>query len=235
MAGYSCAPDVIEMASAVIDNETTEQLQNKHNVLFMNIRSMRKNFDLLLAYINEFLCLLSIIVLAEVNIKEEEKNIYSILGFDMFVSLRDTKRGGGVIVYVKKGSDFIFSPMNSLTCEGLIGVGELNGFKTNIISIYRPPNCSNITNYIQDIDKILSNINVSEQVIYIGDINLDLNSKSNCVPTYENVMASHAMIRCIHGMTRVEPYGDIITESCIDHCYVRMNNVNNSLYSIILE
>lgn len=64
-------------------------------VIHVNICSMRKHFNELLAFLDGCLSSLDIIVITEINPKHAEICLYNI--FNTFYVTRENKRGGGII------------------------------------------------------------------------------------------------------------------------------------------
>lgn len=71
--------------------------------LHQNIRSMRKNFSILLAHIESLVNLPVVIVLSEIWIYENELSLYNIPGYTLFGNCNNSYSAGGVICYVKDG------------------------------------------------------------------------------------------------------------------------------------
>ena len=201
----------------------------------MNIRSMKLNFDAFMAYVENILCDIDILILGEVNINDSEKNMFNVPGFNMFTSLRKKRRGGGIILYVKNGYNFELLTNVFYSCEGVHGVVNLNNSKTHILAIYRPPDY-NSEQFFLELDKIVNVIDNKHQVLLAGDININLNDEENInVQRYNVLMSSHGMRRCIFGDTRVEERQGKISCSSIDHIFVRVNNIANDLHSAIIQ
>jgi hypothetical protein len=197
---------------------------------------MKTNFDAFLSCVDDIMNGLDIVVLGEVNIKEEEKNSFSIQGYDMYVSCRANRRGGGVIVYIKSVYDFCQMQTDFNFCEGVWGIISLNGYKTHLLALYRPPNNAEQVQFIDEIDVIIGNIAIKQQIIMIGDINININHDENLnVQRYKNMMSFRGMRRCIFGHTRVEFKMGIVSKTCIDHIFVRLNNREHDIVSVILE
>lgn len=73
-------------------------------ILHLNIRSARKNFNEFLVYLKNLrskICF-QIIVLTEMNIYENEVDMFTIKGYNMYYNLRRHGKGGGVAIYVQE-------------------------------------------------------------------------------------------------------------------------------------
>lgn len=74
---------------------------NNFQMVHQNIRSLRKNFDLLLSNLQSFDKQPDIIFLSEIWIYDCEKNDYNIPGYNFFANCNDTYSSGGVAVFIK--------------------------------------------------------------------------------------------------------------------------------------
>ena len=72
------------------------------NILMLNIRSCRKNFNMFLAYFFQFLTYFSCIILTETWLTEEQDNVFTIPGFYHYNIYRD-HIGGGIKMFIKNG------------------------------------------------------------------------------------------------------------------------------------
>ena len=140
-------------------------------LLFLNIRSLRCNFDNLVGFIETYNENLSIICLSETWLTETDPlAMYNIPGFQPIVSrCRTNKRGGGVAFYVKTGIDFIIN--ENIVCENGIEAlcirlknGSLSS--TNICVFYRPPNI-NIDHFYSFLERNLETM-VNSKTMFVG-------------------------------------------------------------------
>lgn len=229
-------PHIKHVTLSNIDDPLINCFQGKFNVMFLNIRSMKLNFDNLFAYLNNKLNMIHILILGEVNIKTHEIASFYINGFAVFSSLRESKRGGGLIVYVRNEIDFVLGDVNFKYFEGVRGILKFNDYKAHLFAIYRPPENGKIMHFIDEIDILLKSVCETEQIFVVGDINIDVNkSELLNVQRYNNVMADHGMRRCVYSDTRVEERLGVFSSSCIDHFYIRANNKQHAIYSAVLE
>lgn len=202
-------------------NECLQEIVgNKLNIIHFNIRSINKNFDELLIYLNQFnLKNLDIIVLSE-TWRIESVSDFCIPNFNAYYNESRFNKADGVIVYIKK---------NIICNIKLINFSETNiirsDFKINNISFginvsYRPPGI-NPDIYINELSNYLLNLNNQQIELYIGDINYDLkNGNDNNVNKYCNSLAECGWVSYINKDTRKTEYGG----SILDHIFVRKEN-----------
>ena len=229
-------PFVSEISLDDANPVVISQMGESFNVLSLNIRSMKLNYDQFLAYIENIICKIDIIVLCEVNIKDYERQRFLLKHFKMHTNLRSCKRGGGVIIFVREKIDFVVARSVNNSYEGIHGVFTLNGYKTNLVAIYRPPGNNNPNYFIDELNELLCSLDNKQQVLITGDMNLDLNDATNIhVNSYKNVMARNGLRRCIFRATRVEMTTTGESSSCIDHFYARVKNVGDKIHSVVFE
>lgn len=97
-----------------------------------------------------------------------------------------------------------------------------NGDPVHIIAIYRPPKSNKISQFLNEFELLLQSIPPNSKVVICGDINLNiLNPHDTHIITYENIFAGYGFVKCINDVTRKEIINRRITESCLDHVYVR--------------
>lgn len=70
-------------------------------IVHLNIRSLRKNFHQLLVLLKDCAYSIDIIILSEINIKQDELSMYNIQGYEMHANTRKRRRGGGILFYTK--------------------------------------------------------------------------------------------------------------------------------------
>lgn len=87
--------------------------------IYLNIRSLRTNFLTFNAYIDKLLENIDVIILVETNITDHEISLFQIKDFEMISLNRNTKRGGGVAVYVKTKWNITSSKTHFGTLEAI--------------------------------------------------------------------------------------------------------------------
>ncbi|CAH0397455.1 unnamed protein product [Chilo suppressalis] len=95
-------------------NSFTKQIsKNVHLLcLHINIRSLIKNFTKLLQIIDSSTHPLDVIAVSEVGISDSISSLFHIPDYAMYSQLRNNRKGGGIILYVKK---YLYPKKNSNT------------------------------------------------------------------------------------------------------------------------
>jgi hypothetical protein len=163
-------------------------------------------------------------VLTEISLSEIN-NEFSLQGYNVYGKTRETKKGGGVLLYIKEDITFKIINCKFINFEGVSGVLRLrDNMEVQLIAVYRPPDKSKV-NFVSELDMYLNNCK-GKRVIYVGDININtMNEDDYCVQSYENVMAANGMYMCINGVTREECVLGNVTRSCIDHIYTSIRGL----------
>lgn len=183
------------------------------NILTLNIRSIHKNFDLLLIFLSSLEIEIDVIVLTECWTRQYEPP--TLHSYNMYYTKTSLNQNDGVVVYVSK--IFNSSATEPQLQDGNCLVVVLDNLYT-IICSYRPPSFGNPTRYLDSVDNLLKNLHCNN-VIFTGDININIltdTSIATCAGDYLNLMASYNLLQCINLPTRVT--------TCIDHFMIRSNN-----------
>ena len=195
------------------------------NILCVNIRSVRKNFDDLLASLISFDVNFHVIVLCETWLQNETEWC-PVSGYSAFHSIRQDKKGGGVTVLV---SDSVrCNLVDNLTINDIIietCCVELTFKKKSILilGVYRPPN-SSIVSFNSSLFGIINEnpelFNLS--CLIAGDFNIDLGNDDLSDSESEFIDFLHAkhFMPAINVPTRITNCSATI----IDHIWT------NSLY-----
>lgn len=152
----------------------------------------------------------------------------------MCSELREQRRGGGIIVYVKICHRFHkLNNINFKYCESLIiKIKTPHCYTAHICALYRPPNKSKHL-FITELKYILRNNSFKSADLYLlGDINIDLKLQNNIRDHYTSCLAECGLMNAISDYTRIETRDGIVTMSCIDHIFARSRSLD--LYSAAL-
>ena len=149
------------------------------SIIHFNARSLSKNFQNIMAYIESLDTTFHIIAISETWLNaNSDLGLYKIQNYEMLTTSRLDERGGGVCLYIhnllnykKLVSESIF--MNKIyecvTAEIIIPHGS------NIVvsCIYRPPE-DNLEQFIECFETLLSRIRLRKSVYLVGDFNINL-------------------------------------------------------------
>lgn len=176
------------------------------------------------------------LVLTEVNVKEDELSLYCIEGYNQFANTRENTRGGGVLIYAKE--NLIFNANKTLTSsvEGLHGKLTINHSTINIIAVYRPPRLNKVL-FLNEIEQILRRVPANEDIIMLGDVNINLLgvSESQQVSNYKNCLCGLGL-QCVIPPTEVTREAIVVgvrEVSCIDHVWVQTDQLQDCLSFVI--
>lgn len=131
-------------------NSTNTELQIVH----LNIRSLRKNFTELMVTLHTCKNVLDVIVLSEINVKQDELRFYEIDGYDMHSYTRETRRGGGLLVYCKSSLNAETENIHGHATEILHTRINCDSKSLSVISVYRPPN-TNKLRFILELQELI--------------------------------------------------------------------------------
>lgn len=199
------------------------------NIIHQNIRSISKNFNEFLVYLNEIdLRNVDILILTETWTIQDTKN-FNIDQFNCYYNSSHFNKCDGVLVYIKDNiivekEDIKISQSTLLEIKCTI-----NNINFNITAIYRPPS-TNLETFLNDIDTYLGKLNYNNTVnVVVGDVNINLlDINSELVRKYLNTLAKYSFSSYINKPTRVTN----ISTSILDHIFI--NGINKVKKQIIV-
>lgn len=198
---------------------------------------MLLNFSHLELIISNSPRLIDIIVVTEVNIKENCKQLFNLHNYNMYSCLRKNKKGGGILLYVHNKYIFSQNVINSMHFECLMGQIQKTGLKSvSLCAVYRPPDTDKRL-FISELGNLLSKHDKKHKLIVIGDTNINLNVHSITTSLYMEMMCEYGLSCGIRNDTRVEFKTNKLSQSCIDHIFVRCTDglsVNAAVVSTAL-
>jgi Reverse transcriptase (RNA-dependent DNA polymerase) len=204
-------------------------------ILHVNIRSISANWDQLLLILHKNIAYIDILVLTEISLVQPGE-CYNIDGFKAFSKPRKKGRGGGIGLFIRNNLNFSETCIDFETFEGLFG--SISGHSDSklcflLLCVYRPPHCDKV-NFVTEVERCIVE-NEYKNMILVGDVNIDMikpNDETAC--RYKDVLLSNGFLSCINGVTREEYKLDVLSNTCIDHIFVRMlcnrNNINSVIY-----
>lgn len=196
-----------------MDNTT-----NNFVVVNQNIRSMRQNFNLFLSDLESAKLFPDVIVLTETWISKYELNHFKIKGYNSFAKCNETYRAGGTVVYVR----------DCYQCSGVrereevrsadvlqinIKVSDLEQF--TLLAVYRLHSGSR-ADFIKNLNSIINDLDKCN-IIYVGDINLNILEQTAETDEYLSLLASNGLFCLINEPTRIIKN----SATCLDHVFIR--------------
>lgn len=186
----------------------------------LNVRSLRRNQDELLLFLQSIQVKFHVLVLTETWLTDPEE-FPEIPGYKSFHSVRRKKRGGGVSVLVRCDLQAVLLPdFSSVTpsCEMCTVQLNVNNKKFLVSGVYRPPDASLVDfnhsffNLIQN-DLILNNFS-----LFMCDFNVNVASTNlpDGVVSFISEFNSLSFFQKVSLPTRIQ--GDSIT--LIDHIWM---------------
>jgi len=188
------------------------------NVFHLNVRSLQKNYDELVVYLNSFNKInIDVIILSETFVLPDA-SFFNITGFHVYYSGGELNKNDGVVMYIKDCLTIISIDTIKLTEITLLrAVIDYNNIAHGITAFYRLPSAS-ADIFIAEFSEFLSNLNNNQIEVYGGDVNIDLTDKNNkLVNEYYSLADNNGFISYINKPTRITS----TSATCIDHFFVR--------------
>lgn len=185
------------------------------NIFHINIRSIRKNFDYLVVFIESLKIKFHIIALSEVWINAYEINKYSLPGYDTVIQERARDASGGVLIYISNDLKYDYLNLSYLEAEGIllelfVPLTHNNNYKLSLICMYRNYRYS-FTQFRTNFYSIISSI--KGPLIFLGDMNLCILEQNRVSMDYLSIFSSLGLDSCINTPTR--------GNRCLDHVFIR--------------
>lgn len=206
-------------------------INNSSSFIYMNIRSLRKNFNIFLANINKIIANIKIIILVETNIVDDENQFYTITNFNS-VFLNRNGKGGGIAVYVKENINFTTTHINTTYFETIQIDLSIDNNIITLFPIYRPPR-HNTNMFINELEQIINTIHKNRVMIVVGDMNVDVaNEAVKTTRAYIDMMSSNGLQCIVKEITREDVNKNKGT--CIDHMFVRNNKIITDVHAAVV-
>ena len=163
-----------------------DELNDKVSMHENNFRSLPKNFDYLLQFIEPIIDRLHCIIITEAWFQSQNVNLYNIQGFKATHNFRTKKSGGRVSIYIKNYITYTKIKILNISHSDYeliiilfikISKGYINSSKDLLVgACYRPPN-GDIEAFNNKIHEVLLSCQTREKCVYLaGDFNEISNS-----------------------------------------------------------
>lgn len=125
------------------------------SVVHVNVRSLRKHWELFKVTVNKVLSRIDVFVLTESNIPEELRNLFQLSGYNSFWYSRQFSLGGGIVVYVKNVWSVTRLGVALSYAECVCLKLENSLHSVGILACYRPPSKS-VRQFLQELKVTLT-------------------------------------------------------------------------------
>lgn len=195
-----------------------QEQTTKFNLIYTNIRSLRKNFCSFLVELSKIETEIHFIVLSEVWIGSDEIALYNIPGFKAYFNCNDNYRAGGVVCFVN--NYFVVNTIHFefKTADILILNVKVNNLFLKLFCLYRLQQYSQ-NDFNAELSKLLEHI--TGNVIYVGDVNINLLSKDSTTLAYHSLLNNNGFLSLVNSPTRITS----ASQTCIDHVFVRHRDI----------
>ena len=205
-------------------------------VLSMNIRSLHKHKDELMSLLSALIIEPDVIILTETWLNKNDCDFASLEGYQVFHTIREDSRSGGVSVYCKVNyncylhDEISVCNLNVETCCVTVDFGN---FKTNFVGVYRP-HSGTIQQFIEEITRIVDDGEIKNKgrLCMVGDFNINL--LDNSIEANINLMSfmqSNHLVPLIKRPTRYPANLDNTLPTLLDHIWV--NFLDSSLSGVL--
>ena len=215
------------------------------SVINFNVRSLSKNIDNFLIFLNSVAHKFDIIILTETWTTEFNFNTFNIPGYKDYHYVRKDRNGGGVAIYCNdsySSNEIKFNIVNSTDLEYIfvnVNVKLNNQTKSLIIGgMYRPPPFLNFNNEFKIIDELLNSKTLkSANLILAGDynvnlLNFDQDTKSEM---FMELLFSHNLIPVITKPTRLSQ-NDGFNATLIDHIWTNVPSIyGGGIFDVVIS
>lgn len=222
---------LIECDSFILSNSGINDVKIFH----MNVRSILKNFDTLLAYLSTFSFNFDILILSEAWLREVDLNQFTFNDYNVFGTKNNFNQNSGLVflsssrIQTLSVTELLFSGATALQVVFTCGSGD----EFCLLCIYRSPN-ENVDTFLTELRDNLSRIIVKnyKTVFLMGDVNIDIMNYSVICNEYLSLLYEYVFMPYINTFTRVSPNG---IGSCLDHVFIRNKNNTVSFLPIVLQ
>lgn len=201
------------------------------NIIHFNIRSIKKNYDDLVAFLESTTVEFGMIILSETNIVHDLDS-FGIDGFDIFYNDSQQNKCDGTIALVKSVLLPSFEIVQVRKTKFLRTVLTKNNVQIGVTAVYRLPSL-NADEFVIDLQTLLEEHIVKNPLeVFCGDININLMDEGNeTTCNYLNCLNGLGYVSMINSTTRQ----DRLSRSCIDHFFVYNRLGDSSIKPVVLN
>lgn len=195
--------------------------------MLWNARSL-KNYNKFLQFkslVNQYRQGFDILIICEswFNVCSTKFDCYSIKGYNHEKIIRENRKGGGISAYFKNDINYkLISSWNG-NFQRLTFHIQLNGSWLKLVAYYRPPEKSNLNEFLEDLENELDD---AMPTLIAGDININVLKESNEADEYKAILECSGTQVANNEVTRPA------TGTNIDHIIIKSNIVVSEIATI---
>ena len=207
------------------------------NIMHLNCRSIKRNYDSVFELLNNLNFKFDIIAISESWFnKNDDVSLYNIQGYNSFICNRESKQGGGVVLYVldvfscklnKELTFVIDDQLEIVTVE----VRGNKGKKFTVGCLYRSPNVS-VASFNITFSEYLSKIQVNGSICYLcGDYNINLlnHEKHEETEIFMNNLFSYSFFPLITKPSRITSASATLIDNIFTNNSIQKMHLNTGL------
>lgn len=159
--------NIVEINCQTWDDFTSDIPVPKNCLYFLhvNIRSIKKNFAQIEYIVLNSLHTIHILILTEVNIKNDLVQMFQLPDYNLYSELRTYRRGGGVLLYIHKSASFMrYSNLCTQEFECVAGEISINSLKIGLCAMYRPPDTSKLQ-FIEELSSLVAKYRIKQDYL----------------------------------------------------------------------
>lgn len=187
----------------------------RRSVSHLNIRSLRKNWDLFCLYMKMNSLSPDVIILSEIWIYDIESKFYQLPNYHAFFNCNDTYRSGGIAIFCKENLHPQLRNCCFETADTLKISLDYGNETFSVIGCYRRHEFE-ISKFTNELNQKLLTTNCNNCLL-VGDMNIDILGCSKEINDYIQIMSFHGFESAINTPTRITDN----SSTCIDHMFIR--------------
>lgn len=200
------------------------------NILQLNIRSARENFDkFLLLFEQGKLSYCDIFILTE-TFQMSSPESFSLLGYNTYYNQGDYNRNDGILILTKLNlnPDISHHKMEKTKMTVSRLTFKYHDQNYGITALYKSPQVDNV-HLFQDLFNFYLHISQENIEIFTGDININIKVNDPVVTEYLSLLGGFGFAPYIKETTRYD------SNSCLDHFFIKNKHKHLNFNSFILH
>ena len=220
-----------------IDNYNAQYSDAHLSILSMNIRSFNANIEAFVSLLHSLQRQPDIIILTETWITKDNEGSCNIEGYHSYHTTRKGGRGGGVSAFCHNSLNTQYIQQGSIinnTVESCMVQVINKEHNITVLGIYRP-HSDVIQNFTEEVERLLlNNTNPCQNVILIGDFNINLLDINNAsIENFHTALQSMHFLPTITKPTRFPPTSVPSVPTLLDHIW--SNRLHDHSSGILLS